>query len=576
MPQHRPRRGSPRARRRRPAACLRTRAHRSSSPPPSRAAVILGGGAGTRLYPLTKSRAKPAVPIGGAYRLIDVPMSNCINSGLSKIYILTQFNSTSLNRHLARTYNFGAGGVRFGGEGFVEVLAATQTPTDKEWFQGTADAVRQYAWLFDDIKNRSVTDIVILSGDHLYRMDYMKFVDHHRATGADITIGCLPCDEARASDFGLMKINAEGRIVEFAEKPKGEALRAMQVDTTVLGLDASDAKARPYIASMGIYVFKKETMLELLRGDATMNDFGGEIIPQAAQHKRVQAYLFDGYWEDIGTIESFFEANLALTENVSDALEPLRRAACWGGGRDPAARRGPGARLHAWAPPPGTTTHLGLDLGALTAPALPPPPSAPRSPPSSSSTTPRAPSTPPPASSRPPRSSAPRSRTPSSRTAPTWRSAPWTAPSWACARAWSAARASRTPCSWAPTTTRATPSARSCWPRAGCPSASARARTCGAASSTRTRASARTAKSSTSAFWVARGCCCAALPGLLLLLLLGPSCRLVLTCSRCGCVRAQGGRAGGVPRGGRLLHQERHHRGAAEPHHRQRHRHLGS
>jgi glucose-1-phosphate adenylyltransferase len=301
-------------------------------------------------------------------------MSNCINSGLSKIYILTQFNSTSLNRHLARTYNFGAGGVRFGGEGFVEVLAATQTPTDKEWFQGTADAVRQYAWLFDDIKNRSVTDIVILSGDHLYRMDYMKFVDHHRATGADITIGCLPCDEARASDFGLMKINAEGRIVEFAEKPKGEALRAMQVDTTVLGLDASDAKARPYIASMGIYVFKKETMLELLRGDATMNDFGGEIIPQAAQHKRVQAYLFDGYWEDIGTIESFFEANLALTENVSDALEPLRRAACWGGGRDPAARRGPGARLHAWAPPPGTTTHLGLDLGALTAPALPPPP----------------------------------------------------------------------------------------------------------------------------------------------------------------------------------------------------------
>ena len=244
-------------------------------------------------------------------------MSNCINSGLSKIYILTQFNSTSLNRHLARTYNFGAGGVRFGGEGFVEVLAATQTPTDKEWFQGTADAVRQYAWLFEDIKNRSVEDIVILSGDHLYRMDYMKFVDHHRATNADITIGCLPMDDKRASDFGLMKIDGEGRIVEFSEKPKGDALKAMQVDTTVLGLPKHEALEKPYIASMGIYVFKKRAMLDLLKGDATMNDFGGEIIPQAAQDYRVMAYLFNEYWEDIGTIESFFHANLALTKNVS-------------------------------------------------------------------------------------------------------------------------------------------------------------------------------------------------------------------------------------------------------------------
>lgn len=275
----------------------------------------MGGGAGTRLYPLTKNRAKPAVPIGGAYRLVDVPMSNCINSGLSKIYILTQFNSTSLNRHLARTYNFGAGGVRFGGEGFVEVLAATQTPTDKEWFQGTADAVRQYAWLFEDIKNRNVEDIVILSGDHLYRMDYMAFVDHHRATGADITIGCLPMDDTRASDFGLMKIDGEGRIMEFAEKPKGDALKTMQVDTTVLGLSPSEARDKPYIASMGIYVFKKEVMLELLKQDNRLNDFGGEIIPLAARDYRVMAYLFNGYWEDIGTIESFFHANLALAEN---------------------------------------------------------------------------------------------------------------------------------------------------------------------------------------------------------------------------------------------------------------------
>ena len=278
-------------------------------------AVILGGGAGSRLYPLTKNRAKPAVPIGGAYRLIDVPMSNCINSGLSKIYILTQFNSTSLNRHLAKTYNVGSGGVRFGGEGFVEVLAATQTPTDKEWFQGTADAVRQYSWLFEDIKNRNVEDIVILSGDHLYRMDYMKFVDHHRATNADVTIGCLPMDDSRASDFGLMKIDDNGRIIEFAEKPKGDALKAMAVDTTVLGLDKSAAALNPYIASMGIYVFKKETMLELLKSHEEMNDFGGEIIPKAASDYNVQAYLFNDYWEDIGTIKSFFHANLGLTSN---------------------------------------------------------------------------------------------------------------------------------------------------------------------------------------------------------------------------------------------------------------------
>lgn len=279
-------------------------------------AVILGGGAGSRLYPLTKSRAKPAVPIGGAYRLIDVPMSNCINSGINKIYILTQFNSTSLNRHLARTYNFGAGGVRFGGEGFVEVLAATQTPTDTAWFQGTADAVRQYAWLFNDIKNRSVEDIVILSGDHLYRMDYMDFVDYHRASGADITIGCLPMDEKRASDFGLMKIDDSGRIIEFAEKPKGDALKAMQVDTTILGLDKEEAAKNQYIASMGIYVFKKSAMVKLLEEDSSRMDFGGEIIPAAATSgAKVMAYLFNDYWEDIGTIESFFQSNLALTHN---------------------------------------------------------------------------------------------------------------------------------------------------------------------------------------------------------------------------------------------------------------------
>ncbi|KAK9816749.1 hypothetical protein WJX72_004543 [[Myrmecia] bisecta] len=279
------------------------------------AAIILGGGAGTRLYPLTKQRAKPAVPIGGAYRLIDVPMSNCINSGISKIYILTQFNSTSLNRHLARTYNFGSG-VRFGGDGFVEVLAATQTPTDKEWFQGTADAVRQYAWLFEDIKNRVVEDVVILSGDHLYRMDYLKFVEHHRATEADITLGCLPVDYERASDFGLMKIDDEGQITEFAEKPKGAALEAMKVDTSMLGLDKAEAKEKPFIASMGIYVFKKDVLVKLLKETfPKSNDFGGEVIPMASANHKVQAYLFNDYWEDIGTIKSFFDANLALAQH---------------------------------------------------------------------------------------------------------------------------------------------------------------------------------------------------------------------------------------------------------------------
>ncbi|GFP84001.1 glucose-1-phosphate adenylyltransferase large subunit 1 chloroplastic [Phtheirospermum japonicum] len=227
-------------------------------------AIILGGGAGTRLFPLTKRRAKPAVPIGGAYRLIDVPMSNCINSGVNKVYILTQFNSASLNRHLARAYNFGSG-VTFG-DGFVEVLAATQTPGEagKSWFQGTADAVRQFHWLFEDPRSKDIEDVLILSGDHLYRMDYMDFVQNHRQSGADITISCLPIDGSRASDFGLMMIDNKGRVLSFSEKPKGNDLKAMAVDTTVLGLSRDEAEKKPYIASMGVYVFKKEILLNLL------------------------------------------------------------------------------------------------------------------------------------------------------------------------------------------------------------------------------------------------------------------------------------------------------------------------
>ncbi|BAZ11130.1 glucose-1-phosphate adenylyltransferase [Calothrix sp. NIES-4071] len=268
--------------------------------------IILGGGAGTRLYPLTKLRAKPAVPVAGKYRLIDIPVSNCINSEIYKIYVLTQFNSASLNRHIARAYSFAGFS-----EGFVEVLAAQQTPENPSWFQGTADAVRQYLWLLEEW---DVSEFLILSGDHLYRMDYRLFVERHRQTGADITLSVIPMDERRASDFGLMKIDDSGRVIDFSEKPKGDALKQMQVDTSVLGLTLEQAKLQPYIASMGIYVFKKDVLIKLLKESLERTDFGKEIIPDAASYHNVQAYLFNGYWEDIGTIDAFYHANLALTQ----------------------------------------------------------------------------------------------------------------------------------------------------------------------------------------------------------------------------------------------------------------------
>jgi glucose-1-phosphate adenylyltransferase len=267
--------------------------------------IILGGGAGTRLYPLTKLRAKPAVPLAGKYRLIDIPVSNCINSEIFKIYVMTQFNSASLNRHIGRTYSFSGFT-----EGFVEVLAAQQTSDNPSWFQGTADAVRQYLWLLQEWE---VDEYLILSGDHLYRMDYRDFVQRHRDTGADITLSVVPIDEKRASDFGLMKIDDRGRVIDFSEKPKGDALKKMQVDTTALGLDAKQAKETPYIASMGIYVFKKDVLTDLLNKSPEQTDFGKEIIPASAKDYNVQAYLFNDYWEDIGTIEAFYDANLALT-----------------------------------------------------------------------------------------------------------------------------------------------------------------------------------------------------------------------------------------------------------------------
>ncbi|MGE5218011.1 MAG: glucose-1-phosphate adenylyltransferase [Chloroflexota bacterium] len=270
-------------------------------------AIILGGGAGTRLYPLTKLRAKPAVPLGAKYRLIDIPISNCINSEIQRIYVLTQFNSASLNRHIARTYAMAGAGFS---PGFVEVLAAQQTPESPSWFEGTADAVRKYLWLFAEW---DVDQYLILSGDHLYRMNYAEFVQRHRETRADITISVVPMDESHASDFGLMKIDNRGRVMAFSEKPKGDALKAMRVDTTVLGLAAKDAATSPYIASMGIYIFEKQVLHDLLQHDPLRTDFGREILPSALRTHNVQAYLFKDYWEDIGTIEAFYNANLALT-----------------------------------------------------------------------------------------------------------------------------------------------------------------------------------------------------------------------------------------------------------------------
>ena len=271
-------------------------------------AIILGGGAGTRLYPLTKMRAKPAVPLAGKYRLIDIPISNCINSNINKMYVLTQFNSASLNRHLAQSYNLSA---PFG-QGFVEVLAAQQTPDSPSWFEGTADAVRKYQWLFQEW---DVDEYLILSGDQLYRMDYSLFVEHHRKTGAELTVAALPVDAKQAESFGLMRTDNQGNIREFSEKPKGNKLQAMSVDTSRFGLNKEKAKLYPYLASMGIYVFSRSTLFDLLNSNPNHKDFGKEVIPEALRRgNNLQSYVFDDYWEDIGTIGAFYEANLALTK----------------------------------------------------------------------------------------------------------------------------------------------------------------------------------------------------------------------------------------------------------------------
>jgi glucose-1-phosphate adenylyltransferase len=267
-------------------------------------AVILGGGAGSRLFPLTKERAKPAVPLGGKYRLIDVPVSNCINSNITQIFVLTQYNSASLNRHISRTYRFSSFST-----GFVEVLAAEQRLDSPEWFQGTADAVRQ---MIPHMRDWRVDTVLILSGDHLYRMDYRKFLARHVETKADVTISVVPATAQDATGFGLLKTDADGRIVEFKEKPKGDALEAMRVDTTQFGLTVEESAKRPFLASMGIYVFDYKRLVELLDEDEKRFDFGGEIIPAAIEKLNVQAHFFKDYWEDIGTIRAFYQSNLDL------------------------------------------------------------------------------------------------------------------------------------------------------------------------------------------------------------------------------------------------------------------------
>ena len=284
-------------------------------------AVILGGGAGQRLYPLTKQRAKPAVPLGGKYRLIDVPVSNCINSEIHRIFILTQYNSASLNRHIARTYRFS----RFT-NGFVEILAAEMTPERPDWFQGTADAVRQSLHHMDDYKSDM---ILILSGDHLYRMDYRRFIERHLETKADLDH--MGDGRALRRRFRVRPAqDGPGRAhTGVQRKAEGRSARRMRVDTTQLGLSAEQAARRPFLASMGIYVFSKELLHRLLVEEApSAIDFGKEIIPQVLSQSNVQAHLFDGYWEDIGTIGAFYRANMEMTLplppfNFFDAEAPM-------------------------------------------------------------------------------------------------------------------------------------------------------------------------------------------------------------------------------------------------------------
>ena len=270
--------------------------------------VIMGGGQGTRLFPLTKERAKPAVPLAGKYRLVDIPISNCINSGLRRIYLLTQFNSASLHRHISQSYKFD----HFSG-GFVEILAAEQTFADTSWYQGTADAVRKNLIHF---LNHDFDFLLILSGDQLYRMDFRNIIAQHIESDADITVATIPVTRRQSESLGIMQINEERRITRFVEKPKDPAVQdSLRLQREWYGrLGIEDGQEELFLASMGIYVFNRELLRKLL--DNTLADFGKHIIPSAIETHRVFSHVFQGYWEDIGTIRSFFEANLDLTSEL--------------------------------------------------------------------------------------------------------------------------------------------------------------------------------------------------------------------------------------------------------------------
>ncbi|MCE2789146.1 MAG: glucose-1-phosphate adenylyltransferase [Saprospiraceae bacterium] len=269
--------------------------------------LILGGGAGTRLYPLTKDRSKPAVPIGGKYRLIDIPISNCLNSGLYRIFVLTQYNSASLNKHIKNSFHFD----HFS-NGFVDILAAEQTSGNMDWFQGTADAVRQ------SVRNFAYHDfdyILILSGDQLYQMDIEEVLNNHVELGADVTIATIPVNAQDATSFGIMKVGAENKIVSFIEKP---ASHVLQDWTSEVG-EEMEAQGRNYLASMGIYVFSRPALRVLLNENPKAVDFGKELIPDSIHRgMNVISYAYNGYWTDIGDIKSFFEANIALTKDIPE------------------------------------------------------------------------------------------------------------------------------------------------------------------------------------------------------------------------------------------------------------------
>lgn len=295
-------------------------------------AIVLGGGKGERLFPLTKFRSKPAVPLAGKYRIVDIPISNCINSGLRKIFVLTQFNSASLNRHVSQTYQFD----RFT-QGFVNIMAAEQTIGNMNWFQGTADAVRQCIRHFMDL---DISLVLILSGDQLYQMDYAKFLDFHLANQADITVSTIPVTAEDSAGFGIMKVNDEGEIVHFHEKPQAHQLEGL--DSKLTGNPQSDqfANGKAYLASMGIYAFSRDLLIKILE-ESSGDDFGKNIIPSAIGKHKVLSYPFFDYWTDIGTIRSMFEANLDLTSTIPKFNFYSEKSPIF-----TRARRLPGSKIH--------------------------------------------------------------------------------------------------------------------------------------------------------------------------------------------------------------------------------------